>query len=107
MVLQFRTGVHSTNERRAAARAVGFEIRQASALPDARAANIARARELLAVPSRPEQPDTSATAMADEPRMLPRPCPCCRGRMMIIETFARGYQPKHGPTPAAFGNDTS
>jgi hypothetical protein len=45
--------------------------------------------------------------MVDEPRMLPRPCPCCRGRMMIIETFARGYQPKHGPTPAAFGIDTS
>ena len=36
---------------------------------------------------------------ADEPRMLPRPCPCCGGRMFIIETFARGCEPKHRPTP--------
>ena len=65
-----------------------------------RAVNIARARELLAVPSRSEQPDTSAAAEFDEPRMLPRPCPCCGGRMMIIETFGRGCQPKHRATPA-------
>ena len=73
-----------------------------------RAANIARARELLAVPSRPEQPDIPETAI-DEPRMLPRPCPCCGGRMIIIETFARGGEPKHRPTPspAAIRIDTS
>jgi hypothetical protein len=66
-----------------------------------RAANIARARELLAVPARSEQQDTSETPAADEPPMLPRPCPCCGGRMFIIETFARGCQPKHRPTPAS------
>ena len=55
-----------------------------------RAANIARARELLAVPSRPKPAETSATAAADERRVLPRPCRCCGGRMIIIETFARG-----------------
>ena len=65
-----------------------------------RAVNIARARELLAVPARPEQQDTSETPAADEPPMLPRPCPCCGGRMMIIETFGRGCQPKHRATPA-------
>src|SRR5207302_1607092 len=65
-----------------------------------RVANIARARELLAVPPRPKQPDTSEAAALDEPRMLPRPCPCCGGRMIIIETFARGCEPKHRPTPA-------
>jgi Putative transposase/Transposase zinc-binding domain len=65
-----------------------------------RAANIARVRELLAVPDRPKQPDTSGAAALDEPRILPRPCPCCGGRMMIIETFARGCEPKHRPTPA-------
>jgi hypothetical protein len=65
-----------------------------------RAASIARARELLAVPARSEQPDTPEAPAADEPRMLPRPCPCCGGRMFIIETFARGCQPKHRPTPA-------
>ena len=54
-----------------------------------RAANIAQARELLAVPSRPKQSETPEAAI-DEPRVLPRPCPCCGGRMIIIETFARG-----------------
>ena len=74
-----------------------------------RAANIARARELLAVPSRSQQPDTSAAAAIDEPRMLPRPCLCCGGRMFIIETFAPGRQPKHrpAPLPAAIRIDTS
>ena len=74
-----------------------------------RAANIARARELLAVPARSEQPETSEAAALDEPRMLPRPCPCCGGRMIIIETFARGCEPKHRPTPApaAIRIDTS
>ena len=59
-----------------------------------RAANIAQARELLAVPSRPKQSETPEAAN-DEPRVLPRPCPCCGGRMIIIETFARGCEPKH------------
>ena len=74
-----------------------------------RAANIARARELLAVPSRSEQPETSEAAALDEPRVLPRPCPCCGGRMIIIETFARGCEPKHShtPAPAAIRIDTS
>jgi hypothetical protein len=66
-----------------------------------RAANIARARELLAVPSRPKPAETSATAAADEPRVLPRPCRCCGGRMIIIEIFAAGCQPKHHPASAA------
>jgi hypothetical protein len=74
-----------------------------------RAANIARARQLLAVPVRSEPPDTSEPAAIDEARMLPRPCPCCGGRMFIIETFARGCEPKHRPTPtpAAIRIDTS
>ena len=67
------------------------------------------ARELLAVPVRCEQLDASEAPAADEPRMLPRPCPCCGGRMFIIETFARGSEPKHRPTPApaAIRIDTS
>src|SRR5450631_4125712 len=74
-----------------------------------RAANIAKARELLAVPARSEQPDTSEAAAIDEPHMLPRPCPCCGGRMFIIETFGRGCEPKHRPTraTAAIRIDTS
>jgi hypothetical protein len=69
-----------------------------------RAANIVRARELLAVPPRPKQPETAA---ADQPHVLPRPCPCCGGRMIVIETFERGCEPKHRPTPAPFRIDTS
>jgi hypothetical protein len=65
-----------------------------------RAANIASARELLAVPSRSKEPETSE-ASVDELRVLPRPCPCCGGRMIIIETFARGCQPKHQPKTTA------
>ena len=73
-----------------------------------RAANIAHVRELLAMPSRPTEPETPEAEL-DGPRMLPRPCPCCGGRMIIIETFARNCQPKHRPTPApaAIRIDTS
>jgi len=56
----------------------------------AQAANIAHARELLAMPSRPKEHETTETAAADEPRVLPRPCPCCGGRMIVIETIRRG-----------------
>ena len=63
-----------------------------------RAKNIAHARELLAVPPPPKEPETPKAAI-DEPRVLPRPCPCCGGRMIVIETFARGCEPKHQPTP--------
>ena len=65
-----------------------------------RAANITHARKLLAVPSRSEPPDTPEAAALDQPHVLPRPCPCCGGRMIVIETFARGCQPKHRSTPA-------
>ena len=78
-----------------------------------RAANIARARELLAVPVRSEPPASPETTAPDQPRMLPRPCTCCGGRMFIIETFARGCQPnasrspQHRATSAAIRIDTS
>jgi hypothetical protein len=73
-----------------------------------RAANIEHARLLLAMPSRPKEPETPKAAI-DEPRVLPRPCPCCGGRMIVIETFARGCEPKHrpAPPPAAIRIDTS
>jgi predicted Zn-ribbon and HTH transcriptional regulator len=54
--------------------------------------NIARARELLAVPMCQAQP---ADATDDND---PHPCPHCGGRMSIIETFARGSTPRHRPT---------
>ena len=74
-----------------------------------RAANIARARELLAVPSRVTEPETDTPPETDQLRILPTPCPCCGGRMIIIETFARGCEPKPRPTsaPAPIRIDTS
>ena len=65
----------------------------------------ARAARRAVPPKEPETPE----AAIDEPRVLPRPCPCCGGRMIVIETFARGCEPKHRPTPArrAIRIDTS
>ena len=57
---------------------------------------IARLRELLAVPTpKPEVNDVEDKASASKP--LAPACPCCDGRMVIIETFARGATPWHRP----------
>jgi Putative transposase/Transposase zinc-binding domain len=60
-----------------------------------RAANLVRARELLTAPA--PQPAFAEATPAD-PSDFIRHCPCCGGRMIIIETFARGCTPKHRPT---------
>ena len=57
-----------------------------------RADNIARARELLAV-SKPEDQPTDAAV--DHSKST---CPCCGGRMIIIEVFERGATPRYRPT---------
>jgi hypothetical protein len=63
-----------------------------------RAENIARARELLDA-SAPQADTTNPDAAnADEPPTLAHPCPCCGGRMIIIETFRRGCSPRTHPT---------
>ncbi len=59
-----------------------------------RTANIARARELLRVPA-PEI--KSGDAEEGEPAALAQPCPCCGGRMIIVETFERNAQPRAPP----------
>ena len=67
-----------------------------------RADNLARARELLAAPSGATKSETdppSEPDEADRPLELPKPCPCCGGRMLIIETFAAGCEPKHRAAP--------
>jgi len=61
----------------------------------ARAENVARARELLAAPARQNQPNDAADA--DEPLTLAHPCPCCGGRMIIIENFEPGRAPRTHP----------
>ena len=66
-----------------------------------RAANLARARELLHVPPPATASQTVETATdAGEPRAEPHPCPCCGGRMLVIEVFARGCAPKYRPQRA-------
>jgi len=65
-----------------------------------RAENVALARKLLAMPPSVAEPDTGLSFEPDQPYTLPKPCPCCGGRMIIIETFARGCEPKRQPTPA-------
>jgi hypothetical protein len=74
-----------------------------------RADNIARARELLAVPLLPIDAIKAASTDANEPQTPEHPCPCCGGRMIIIETFQRGRAPRYRPTAptAAIRIDTS
>jgi hypothetical protein len=64
------------------------------------AANIARARQLLAAAPRVVGLDDNNVAAPDEPRVLPCPCPRCGARMIVIEVFARGCEPTYRPTPA-------
>ena len=74
-----------------------------------RANNIARIRELLAVPLIPIDAIKAATTKPEEPKTPEHPCPCCGSRMRIIETFLPGQQPTHRPTtlPAKIRIDTS
>jgi hypothetical protein len=63
-----------------------------------RAHNIARARQLIAIPkSRNDAVDHDSTD-GSEPQTLSHPCPCCGGRMIIIETFERNGSPRYRPT---------
>jgi Putative transposase/Transposase zinc-binding domain len=73
-----------------------------------RAGNIARARELLTLPLLPIDAIKAATTKTDEQQAPNHPCPCCAGRMIIIERFERGSTPRYRPTPpTAIRIDTS
>ena len=60
-----------------------------------RTRNIARARELLAMPA----PETDDTHSADdtEPPALAQPCPHCGGAMIVVEIFEPGHPPRAPP----------
>jgi hypothetical protein len=61
--------------------------------------SIAQARELLHVAaSTATDPEDAAAADDKSQSGLATPCPCCGGRMIVIETFAAGGQPGHAPT---------
>ena len=71
-----------------------------------RAANIALARRLLGVPEpQPSSRDSDGTENPHEDSEW-NACPCCGARMIIIETFAPGCQPRLWPIPA-IGFDSS
>jgi Putative transposase/Transposase zinc-binding domain len=61
----------------------------------ARKTSLERARALLAVA--PALPDDET----DEPVDHRPPCPCCGGRMIVIETLERWRQPRAPPQPPA------
>jgi hypothetical protein len=67
--------------------------------------NIARARELLAVP-KPQAQHADGDATDRQP-VISSPCPCCGGQMVIIESFGRGSTPRHRPTSTDIKIDTS
>jgi hypothetical protein len=73
-----------------------------------RAENIARARKLLAPPIIPVDAIKASSLDAAEPQTT-NLCPCCGGRMVIIETFERGATPHYraSPPPPAIRIDTS
>ncbi len=65
----------------------------------ARAQNIAQARRLLAKAAQTRQDAAAHDPGDDAPPTSSRPCPCCGGRMIIIETFERGgYQRPAAPS---------
>jgi Putative transposase/Transposase zinc-binding domain len=79
----------------------GFHrIRYYSLLASAkRADNVARARELLTPPLLPVDAIKAANSTPDEQQAANHRCPCCGGRMIIIERFERGSAPHHHPSP--------
>jgi len=70
----------------------------------ARAANLAKARALLDAPDPVQATDTGPDTDPATPAIT---CPCCGGRMILVEIFARGATPRTAPTRPAFGIDSS
>jgi len=70
-----------------------------------RAANLAKARALLdaPIPIPASEPEPEA-ARSEKPAIA---CPCCGGRMIVVETFERGGSPRTAPTYPAFRIDSS
>ena len=70
-----------------------------------RARNIERARQLLAAPKPPPERPPAEAHGAETPSPARR-CPCCGGRMIIVETF-EGARPVRSPSPSRIRIDTS
>jgi Putative transposase len=70
-----------------------------------RAENVATARAFLDVAPPAADPQPQSNIASDTPRVAPCPCPLCGARMIVIEVFARGCEPRWRPAPSRF--DTS
>ena len=64
-----------------------------------RAENLARARELLMPPIIPVDAIKASNPHPAKPEKPKHSCPCCGGRMIIIERFERGATPHYRPSP--------
>jgi hypothetical protein len=64
-----------------------------------RAESIATARALLDVAPPAGDPQQQPDVAPGAPRVLPCPCPRCGARMIVIEVFAPGCEPRWRPTP--------
>src|SRR5258708_38158773 len=67
-----------------------------------RAETIAQARQLLglAAPAAEEAVEIDPAAA----QVLAQPCPCCGGRMFVIEALQARRPPRHPPTPPLLAN---
>jgi hypothetical protein len=73
-----------------------------------RAENIANARALLGAAQPIAAPEVAESGIEERVEPAPAPCPCCGGRMILIEIFERGSRPtvcRSPPAPKA--HDTS
>jgi Zn finger protein HypA/HybF involved in hydrogenase expression len=59
-----------------------------------RSQNIARVRALLAASTPRDQHKRATEGDEAEPRTFDHPCPCCGGRMIVVERFERGCTPR-------------
>ena len=71
-----------------------------------RARNIERARQLLAAPKASTERSRNVADSEAETPSLARRCPCCGGRMIIVEAF-EAARPAHSPSPTRIRIDTS
>ena len=69
--------------------------------------NVARARQLIAAPMPELEPPTAHdTGEPDAATDHRPPCPCCGGRMIIVETFERAAAPRGPPSHKARARPT-
>jgi hypothetical protein len=71
-----------------------------------RTRNIERVRQALAAPKTTSELSHPEADSQAEPPSPVRRCPCCGGRMIILETF-EGARPARSPSPTRIRIDTS